>query len=138
MRKYELVFIMDPRLSDDEAGALSEEYREMLTAAGAEVAREESWGRRKLAYPIEKLSEGRYVLFAVEAEEGNNPFPEIEQRMQQNEKVLRYLTVRMDAGRLRVRGAQETAAVAVEETVAEEAVPAKAAEKKVAENGEAN
>ncbi len=95
MRRYELVFVVDPRLSDDEVVGLSEEYRQMIAAAGARVVKEESWGKRRLAYPIRKLGEGRYVLFGVEAA-GVNPFPEVEQRMRQNEKVLRYLTVRTD------------------------------------------
>jgi small subunit ribosomal protein S6 len=60
------------------------------------VVREESWGKRKLAYPIAKLSEGQYVILYVEAPEGVNPFPEVEQRLRQNEKILRYLTVRTD------------------------------------------
>ena len=67
----------------------------MITSAGAEVVKEESWGKRRLAYPIEKLTEGKYVLFYVDAD-GVNPFPEVRQRMGQNDKVLRYLVVRTD------------------------------------------
>ena len=107
MRDYELMFLLDPRLTDDEASALTQEYQEMLQAAGAEVRPVEGWGRRKMAYSINKLSEATYVLFEVGIEEGANPFPELEQRMQQNEKVLRYLTVRTDAGRLRRRARDE-------------------------------
>ncbi len=102
MRTYELVFIVDPSLADEEVASLANDYRAMISANGGEVVKEESWGKRKLAYPIRKLTEGRYHLFQITTD-GKNPFPEIEQRMQQNEKVLRYLTVRTDEGRLRVR-----------------------------------
>lgn len=112
MRTYELMFVVDPRLPDEEVVALADSYREMLSGQGGEVTKEESWGKRKLAYPIDKLTEGTYHLFYVSAED-ENPFPEVERRMQQNEKVLRYLTVRTDDGRLRYReGAQQEAAPA--------------------------
>ena len=100
------MFIADPRLSDEEVVGLTEDYKTMVTSAGAVITKEESWGKRKLAYPIEKLTEGTYHLFYVSAED-DNPFPEVERRMQQNEKVLRYLTVRTDEGRLRYREAAE-------------------------------
>lgn len=94
-RTYELVFIADPRLSDEEVVSLTEEYRGMITGLGARVTKDESWGKRKLAYPIRKLHEGRYVILYVESE-GANPFPEVEQRLRQNDKILRYLSVRTD------------------------------------------
>ena len=94
-RSYELMFIADPRLSDEEVVGLTEDYKTMITSAGAVITKEESWGKRKLAYPIEKLTEGKYVLLYVEAD-GVNPFPEVEQRLRQNEKILRFLTVRTD------------------------------------------
>ena len=102
MQKYELVFIADPRLSDEDVVGLTDDYKAMLTAAGGSITKQESWGKKRLAYPIQKLTEGYYVLYQVEIESGN-PFPEIERRMQQNDKVLRYLTVRLDEGRLRER-----------------------------------
>ena len=109
MKKYELVFIADPRLSDEDVVALSDEYKEMVTAGGGTVTKQESWGKKRLAYPIQKLNEGYYVLYNVELE-SSNPFPEIERRMQQNDKVLRYLTVRLDGGRLRERPDRTAAA----------------------------
>jgi small subunit ribosomal protein S6 len=102
MRKYELVFIADPRLSEEDVVALTDEYRDMMTQGGATVTKEESWGKKRLAYPIRKVNEGYYVLFTVELD-GASPFSEVERRMEQNDKVLRYLTVRLDEGRLRER-----------------------------------
>lgn len=113
MRTYELMFIVDPRLSDEEVVALSDDFRQMIQSGGGSVKREESWGKRRLAYPIEKLNEGRYVLFHLELD-GENPLPLVEQRMRQHDKVLRYLTVRTD--RDRRRGAAEPPKPAETET----------------------
>ena len=101
MRTYELMFIVDPRAPDEEVVALTDEVKELLTTGGAKIAKEQSWGKRKLAYEIQKLSEGKYVLLHLRVPEGDTPFPLLEQRMQQNEKILRYLTVRTDVGRMR-------------------------------------
>jgi small subunit ribosomal protein S6 len=98
---YELAFLVDPRLTDDEFVELSDGYKGLLGSLGAEVTKEESWGNRRLAYPIQKLSEARYMFFTVETD--GNPWPEVERRMRQNDKVLRFLTVRLDQGRLRLR-----------------------------------
>ncbi len=108
MADYELIFIVDPRLSDEETVAVSDEYKELLTSLGAKVTKEESWGKRKLAYEIKNFTEGSYVLFNVEVN-GANPFVEVERRLHQNEKILRYLTVRMDQGRMRLRSAPAAA-----------------------------
>jgi len=124
MRTYELVFIVDPRLADEELVSLANDYRAMISANGGQVVKEESWGKRRLAYPIRKLTEGRYHLFQITTD-GENPFPEVEQRMQQNEKVLRYLTVRTDEGRLRVRDQDAASAgFGLEPTDPEDKIPA--------------
>ena len=125
MREYELMFIVDPRLTDEDTVALTDQYREMIEAAGGEVFKEESWGKRKLAYQINKLSEGSYTLFFVRSEEGT-VFQEVEQRMRQNEDVMRHLVVRTDAGRLRHRTPREE-----QVTAAETAEPAKSTAKEV-------
>ena len=101
MRTYELMFVVDPRVPDEEVVGLTDAVKELLESGGGQIAKEQSWGKRKLAYEINKLTEGKYVLLHVRAEEGSNPFPLLEQRMQQNEKILRYLTVRTDVGRMR-------------------------------------
>lgn len=95
MRTYELVILADPRLTDEEMVTMTEDYKKMITAGGAAVTKEENWGRRKLAYPIGKVNEGRYLLLCVETD-GKSPLPEVELRLRQNDKVMRYLTVRTD------------------------------------------
>lgn len=96
MRVYELIFVVDPRVSDDDVVALTDEYKKMIEDTGALVPRVENWGRRKLAYSINKLSEGKFVLLYITTEPGTNPLPAVELRLNQNDKVLRFLTVRTD------------------------------------------
>ncbi len=125
-RTYELGFVVEPRQSDEEVQALTDKYKEMIVAAGAEVTYEDHWGKRKLAYPIEKYTEGKYVFLYISANGTVPPFPEIERLMGQNDKVLRFLTVRTDEGIKRamrkgkikphIPGQEEEAEPAVEET----------------------
>lgn len=110
MGLYEVAVLVDPRLTDEEVADLSDAYKELMGSLNAQVTKEESWGKKRLAYPIQKLTEARYMFYTVETDA--NPFPEVEQRLRQNDKVLRFLTVRLDAGRLRRRG--EPSAVAPE------------------------
>ena len=99
---------------------ISDAVKQLLESLGATVTKEESWGKRRLAYEINKLNEGKYFLFHIDVADGSqNPFVEVEHRLHQNEKVLRYLTVRMDEGRLRRRSKpvsadEEPAAAAAE------------------------
>src|SRR5215467_5940962 len=96
MRTYELIFVVDPRVSDEDVVTMTQEYKQMIAHGGSEVTSEENWGRRKLAYPIEKLTEGKYVLLNIQSQGGKTSLPEVEHRMRQNDKILRYLTVRTD------------------------------------------
>jgi small subunit ribosomal protein S6 len=96
MRTYELMFVVDPRVSDEDVVTMTQEYKNMISAGGSTITAEENWGRRKLAYTIDKVNEGKYVLFYVSSETGKTALPEVEHRMRQNDKILRYLTVRTD------------------------------------------
>ena len=96
MRTYELMFVVDPRVSDEEVVTMTQDYKTMITAGGSQITGEENWGRRKLAYPINKVNEGKYVLLYVGSETGKTALPEVEHRMRQNDRILRYLTVRTD------------------------------------------
>lgn len=104
MRTYELMYVLDPRLSDEEAEEVNETVRKLVTGNGAEITKEESWGRRKLAYPIEKQTEGRYMLMYLHSEDAFGGAPEVERRLEQSDKVLRYLTVRTDLDLKRAHG----------------------------------
>jgi small subunit ribosomal protein S6 len=97
MRTYELMFVVDPRVADDEVVTMTQDYKQMIAAVGgAEITSEENWGRRKLAYPIDKVTEGKYVLLYIQSPGGKTSLPEVEHRMRQNDKILRFLTVRTD------------------------------------------
>ena len=97
MRTYELALVADPRLSDDDVTALSTEFKQLIASRGGEVLREESCGRRNLAYPIHKLTEGRDVFLFLQIEPAKaGLLKEVEMRLNQNDKILRYLTVRTD------------------------------------------
>lgn len=105
MRTYELAIVADPRLSEEEFVALVDETKSLVTARGGELVREESWGKRKLAYPIEKLTEGRYTFLYLQMEPAKSALiPEVELRLKQNDKVLRFLTVRTDEDLKRAAG----------------------------------
>jgi small subunit ribosomal protein S6 len=96
MRTYELMFVVDPRVADEDVVTMTQEYKNMIAGGGSQITGEENWGRRKLAYPINKLNEGKYVLLYIGSEGGKTALPEVEHRMRQNDKILRYLTVRTD------------------------------------------
>lgn len=96
MRTYELMFVVDPRVSDEDVVTMAQDYKNMITAGGSQITGEENWGRRKLAYPINKVNEGKYVLLYISSEAGKTALPEVEHRMRQNDRILRYLTVRTD------------------------------------------
>jgi len=97
MRTYELAIVADARLSDEEFVGLVDETKQLISSRGGQIVREESWGKRKLAYPIRKLTEGRYTFLHLEMESAVAPLiPEVEMRLGQNDRVLRFLTVRTD------------------------------------------
>lgn len=95
-RTYELGFIVEPRQTDEAVEALTEKVKEMLAAAGATITNVESWGKRKLAYAINKIQEGKYVFIYFSSEGAVPAVPEIQRLMSQDENVLRFLTVRTD------------------------------------------
>jgi small subunit ribosomal protein S6 len=128
VRTYELMFISDPRVPDEDVVAMTEDIKGMLTAKGGEVIREEQWGRRRLAYEIDKLKEGKYTLLYLAGEDGQIPIGEVEMRMRQNDRILRYLTVRTDLDLKRAKLPLPTAA-GPEEAAAEGEKPTAEGEK---------
>ena len=94
-RTYELVFIVEPRQSDDEVQAITEKYTSLIEAGGAKIQYLDRWGKRRLAYPIQNYKEGKYVVVYVSADD-RVPWPNIERLLMQDEKILRHLVVRTD------------------------------------------
>jgi small subunit ribosomal protein S6 len=98
------MYIIDPRVSEEEADGVNDNVRKLVKDNGAEITREESWGRRRLAYPIDKQTEGRYMLLYLHAEKAFHGADEVERRLEQSDKVLRYITVRTDPDVKRAHG----------------------------------
>jgi small subunit ribosomal protein S6 len=94
MRIYEELFIIKPDAPDEEADQFVEHLRSQLTAAGATVDKVEKWGKRRLAYRIDKYREGSYVLFQFSA--GPESVKELERRLRVSDLVLKFITVRID------------------------------------------
>jgi small subunit ribosomal protein S6 len=93
MRHYEIVFIVHPDQSE-QVPAMIDKYREQVTGGGGIIHRLEDWGRRQLAYPIQKIHKAHYVLMNVECNQ--DVLKELELGFKFNDAVLRYLTVSMD------------------------------------------
>ncbi|HYW42558.1 MAG TPA: 30S ribosomal protein S6 [Bryobacteraceae bacterium] len=94
MRTYEELFIVKPDAPDEEVDAFVEQLRTQLTAAGATVDKVDKWGKRRLAYRVDKYREGAYVLFQFSA--GPESVKELERRLRVSDLVLKFLTVRID------------------------------------------
>jgi len=93
MRHYEIVFIVHPDQSEQVPGMI-ERYRSTVTAKGGKVHRLEDWGRRQMAYPIQKMHKAHYVLMNIECDQ--DTLAELEHSFKFNDAVLRHLTVKMD------------------------------------------
>src|SRR5437867_7948784 len=98
-RQYEVVFIVDPSAEDDEVTRLTENLKQIATDQGGNVTKAESMGRRPLAYEILHKTEGSFVLLEIEG--SGREIAELERRMRVNDRILRYLTVRVDEDRRR-------------------------------------
>ncbi len=93
MRHYEIVVMVHPDQSD-QVPAMTERYRNMVTATGGTMHRLEDWGRRQLAYPIQNAHKAHYVLMNIECDEAT--LNEIEGAFKFNDAVLRRLVVRKE------------------------------------------
>jgi small subunit ribosomal protein S6 len=92
MRHYEIVFIVHPDQSEQVPGMV-ERYRQMATARGGRIHRLEDWGRRQLAYPLQKVHKAHYVLMNVECD--RETLDELDHAFKFNDAVLRHLIVKM-------------------------------------------
>jgi len=94
MRHYEIVFLVHPDQSDQVPGMI-ERYSEIITKADGTIHRLEDWGRRQLAYPINKIHKAHYVL--INAECGFEPIEELEDAFRFNDAVIRNMVIRVKA-----------------------------------------
>ncbi|HEX4846343.1 MAG TPA: 30S ribosomal protein S6 [Geothrix sp.] len=106
MRHYETIFIASPTLTDEQSDELVKQFEGIIAEQGGELLKTDKWGRKKLAYEVQKFSEGYYTLFEMNA--GPDLIAELERRFRNHDSVIKYLSVRMDeaekaAGRAKQR-----------------------------------
>ena len=93
MRHYEIILLIHPDQSE-QVPAMLERYKSMITTGGGAVHRVEDWGRRQLAYMINKLAKAHYICLNIEASQA--VMGELEHAFRFNDAVLRHLTVAKD------------------------------------------
>lgn len=91
MRHYEVVFIVHPDQSE-QVPAMVERYKTLVTARNGQIHRLEDWGRRQLAYPIQKMHKAHYVLMNIECD--GEALNELEHAFKFNDAVLRHLIIK--------------------------------------------
>jgi small subunit ribosomal protein S6 len=91
MRDYELMYIVPPTVTDEEFPAASERVDGIVTNLGGEIAEKQPWGKRRLAYPIDKHEDGYYVLARVRLEPAR--IGALEELLRISEDVLRHMLV---------------------------------------------
>ena len=92
MRHYEIVFIVHPDQSE-QVPAMIERYRALITSKSGQIHRLEDWGRRQMAYPIQKMHKAHYVLMNIECDQ--ETLDELDHAFKFNDAVLRHLTIKV-------------------------------------------
>ncbi len=94
MNKYELCLVLNAKIEDDERAALVEKAKDYISRAGGTVTNVDEWGKKRLAYEIQKMREGYYYFIAFD---GNADSPaQLEENVRIMDNVLRFLCVRQD------------------------------------------
>ena len=94
MRHYEIVFLVHPDQSE-QVPAMIDKYRTGIEAKSGQIHRLVDWGRRQLAYPIQKIHKAHYVMMNIEC--GQDALDELESAFKFNDAVLRHMVLRLDA-----------------------------------------
>ncbi len=100
-RQYETTFIINASLDDAQTDAIIAKVQEVITKNSGDISAVEKWGRKRLAYPIQKKNNGYYVVILFSAP--GDTVLKIERHFQLDENILRYLTVQLDAKALKSR-----------------------------------
>jgi small subunit ribosomal protein S6 len=94
LRTYELAYIADPELDDSSLASLEEKIVGWIEAAGGHVEKTDRWGKRRLAYPIKKRTDGHYAFLTVQLPPLGGM--SIERELRLNEQVLRYMIISLE------------------------------------------
>ena len=95
MNKYELALVVSAKVDDEVRNATVEKAKEYITTFGGTITNVDEWGKKKLAYEIQKMSEGFYYFIQFDSEPDTPG--EIEQRLRIMDNVIRYLCVKQEA-----------------------------------------
>ena len=95
MRQYEITFIIDPVLPGDEVNTAAKAYEKLLQEEGATIVNVDNLGLKQLAYPINKKNSGNYKCIEFQSETGA-AIPKVELAMRRDERIMRFLTVKLD------------------------------------------
>lgn len=95
MNKYELTVVVSARIEDEERAAVIDKCKALVERFGGQVTNVDEWGKKRLAYEIQKMKEGFYYFITFESD--SNCPNEVEQRVRIMENVIRYLCIRQDA-----------------------------------------
>jgi len=128
MRQYETAFLIAPNLPEEDNEKLVSQMAEVVSKKKGKMINVDEWGKRKLAYPIQKFEEAYYVFFLYE---GDPSIPvELERRFKQTEAIIRYMTVKNEItesakkrGRASTKKRRETAGVKAEKIPKKEEAP---------------
>ncbi|AEG62082.1 30S ribosomal protein S6 [Desulforamulus ruminis] len=94
MRNYELLYIIKPDVEEEQLTALVEKFKALVEGQGAEVTKLDKWGKRRLAYEVDHIREGFYVLMQFKAEPA--AAAELDRVMKITDGILRHMIVRED------------------------------------------
>jgi small subunit ribosomal protein S6 len=94
MRNYEIMFIVNPNVPEEEIDKINAQIENIITSGGGKVDKIEKMGKRRLAYEVERQREGYYVLFVIDA--NGDIIKECERRLRVMDAVIKYITVRTD------------------------------------------
>ena len=94
MRKYEVIFIVKP-MEEEATNAVIDKFTKLITENGGTIDKEDRWGKKRLAYEVQKMKEAFYYFIRFEAE--STVPAEIESRVRIMDNVIRYLCVRQEA-----------------------------------------
>ena len=96
MRIYEIIFILRPDVPEEETEQMIEQVKTVITSGGGVVDKVEQWGKRRLAYRVQRNTEGYYVLIQYSLETNAGVAKEVERRLRVSDLVMKFLTVRID------------------------------------------
>jgi len=94
MHNYEVALIIRPEIDEEAQQAIIEQLSQLLAADGGQVSNVEAWGRRRLAYPINKVQEGFYYF--IQGQFSTSALPELERSVRLSEDILRHMVIRQE------------------------------------------